>query len=105
MKKTKEKPTTTNNQKRDTTAFVFKTSLDTLEEGLKKAELELIDLLEYAQPNSLQQSQIDNLIYWIAWWELNMPELKRRGMKDVLTCARENAILGLYKKEKRKTKK
>lgn len=92
-------------QKFDTSAFVYATKVEILEEALGKCHEELKDLLEYANPDSDQKRRIEALKYWLGIWELNLPELKRRGMTEVLTCAQENAILGLYNKPKGKKKK
>lgn len=92
-------------QKFDTSAFVYTTKVEILEEALDKFHEELKDLLEYASPDSDQKRRIESLKYWLGVWELNLPELKRRGMTEVLTCAQENAILGLYKKTTKRKKK
>ena len=44
-------------------------------------------------------------LYWFGWWVLNLPEAKKRGMKSVPICAKESAVLGLYEKPKRRSKK
>ena len=89
----------------DKDAFVFNIDIATLEEALKERYAELEDLKEYAQPDSEQRKRINDLCYWIGIWELGLPEAKRRGMTTVPTSARENAILGLFKKTTKKGKK
>uniref|UniRef100_A0A1D8ER02 Uncharacterized protein n=2 Tax=Escherichia phage ESCO5 TaxID=1897495 RepID=A0A1D8ER02_9CAUD len=37
-------------------------------------------------------------IYWFGWWTLNLPDAKRRGLKTVPTCAKENGVLKIYEK-------
>lgn len=89
----------------DTSAFVFNTKVSDLETALEVCHEELKDLLEYVSPDADQKKRIAELQYWLGIWELNMPELKRRKMEEVLTCAQENAALGLYKKTTKRNKK
>ena len=85
----------------DKDAFVFNTDIEVLEAALKDRHEELVDLKEYAQPDSDQRKRINDLCYWLGVWETALPEAKRRGMKTVPTSARENAILGLFEKQKK----
>ena len=77
----------------DTEAFVFDTPIEKIEEALKRLEEQEADPM--AEP--LTQDQL----YWWGWWELHMPDAKRRGMTTVPICAKESAVLGLYEKPKR----
>lgn len=102
MKKDIRKPV---KQKFDTSAFVFPTKVEDLEAALERCNAELEDLIEYVSPDTDQKKRINELKYWLGIWELYLPDLKRRNMSEVLTCAQENATLGLYKKQKGKKKK
>lgn len=81
----------------DTEAFVFDTPIEKIEEALQRLEEQEADPM--AEP--LTQDQL----YWWAWWELHMPDAKRRGMTTVPICAKESAVLGLYEKPKGRKKK
>lgn len=76
----------------DTEAFVFDTPIEKIEEALQRLEEQEADPM--AEP--LTQDQL----YWWGWWELHMPDAKRRGMTTVPICAKESAVLGLYEKPK-----
>lgn len=89
----------------DKDAFVFNTDIALLEEILKERYAELEDLREYVQPDTDQRKRINDLCYWLGIWEIGLPEAKRRGMTTVPTSARENAILGLFEKQKKGKKK
>ena len=84
-------------EKFDTSAFVFPMKVEIIEEALQRLHDQDADPM--AEPLSKDE------IYWMGWWELNMPELKRRGLTEVMTCAQENAALGLYKKTTKRKKK
>ena len=75
----------------DTEAFVFEMPIEEIEKALQRLEEQEADPM--AEPLSKNQ------IYWWGWWLLNLEEAKRRGLKSVLTCAKENAVLGLYEKK------
>lgn len=81
----------------DTEAFVFDTPIEKIEEALQRLEEQEADPM--AEP--LTQDQL----YWWGWWELHMPDAKRRGMTTVPICAKESAVLGLYEKPKGRKKK
>lgn len=81
----------------DKTAFVFTTKVVDIEAALQRLKEQDED------PNAEPLTKDE--VYWWGWWDLNMPELKRRNMTEVLTCAQENAALKLYKKPTRKKKK
>ena len=83
-------------QKFDTSAFVFTTKVEIIEQALQR----LHD--QEADPDAEFLTKEE--LYWLGWWELNMPEVKRRGLTEVLTCAQENATLQLYEKPKRRKK-
>ncbi len=78
----------------DTEAFVFDTPIEKIEEALERLEEQEADPM--AEP--LTQDQL----YWWSWYELNLKEAKRRGLSSILTCAKENAVLGLYEKGRKK---
>ncbi|WBF54115.1 transposase-like protein [Escherichia phage EC_OE_11] len=80
-------------QKFDTEAFVFDTPIEKIEEALAKFEERDADPFT------------EDELYWFGWWVLNLPEAKKRGMKSVPICAKESAVLGLYEKPKRRSKK
>lgn len=84
-------------QKFDTEAFVFDTPIEKIEEALAKFEARDTDPM--ADPFT------EDELYWFGWWVLNLPEAKKRGMKSVPICAKESAVLGLYEKPKRRSKK
>lgn len=94
MKKDIRKPV---KEKFDTSAFVFTTEVSVIKEALQR----LHD--QEADPDAYPLTKDE--IYWMGWWELNMPEVDRRGLTSVLTCAQENAALGLYKKTPKRKKK
>lgn len=81
----------------DTEAFVLDTPIEKIEEALQRLEEQEEDPM--AEPLTADQ------IYWFGWWTLNLPEAKRRGMTSVPTCAKEAAVLGLYEKSKKRSKK
>ena len=74
----------------DTEAFVFDTPIEKIEEALQRFEEQEADPM--AEP--LTQDQL----YWFGWWTLNLPDAKRRGLKTVPTCAKENGVLKIYEK-------
>ena len=74
----------------DTEAFVFDTPIEKIEEALQRLEEQEADPM--AEPLTADQ------IYWFGWWTLNLPDAKRRGLKTVPTCAKENVILKIYEK-------
>lgn len=74
----------------DTEAFVFDTPIEKIEEALQRLEEQEADPM--AEP--LTQDQL----YWFGWWTLNLPDAKRRGLKTVPTCAKENGVLKIYEK-------
>lgn len=76
----------------DTEAFVFDTPIEEIEKALERLEAQEAD--DMAEPLTKDQ------IYWWGWYELNLKEAKRRGLTTILTCAKENAVLGLYEKKK-----
>lgn len=94
MKKDIKKPV---REKFDTEAFVFTTQISVIKEALQRLHDQEAD--PEAEPLTKDQ------IYWMGWWELNMPEVDRRKIEKVLTCAKENAALGLYKKTTKRKKK
>lgn len=94
MKKDIKKPV---REKFDTEAFVFTTDIVVIKEALQRLHDQEAD--PEAEPLTKDQ------IYWMGWWELNMPEVDRRKIEKVLTCAKENAALGLYKKTTKRKKK
>lgn len=94
MKKDIKKPV---REKFDTEAFVFTTDVCVIKEALQRLHDQEAD--PEAEPLTKDE------IYWMGWWELNMPEVDRRGIEKVLTCAKENAALGLYKKTTKRKKK
>ncbi|QXL90587.1 hypothetical protein [Salmonella phage NINP13076] len=73
MKKDIKKPV---REKFDTTAFVFNTKVEIIKEALQR----LHD--QEADPNAEPLTKDE--IYWLGWWELNMPELERRGLTEVM---------------------
>lgn len=83
-------------QKRDfdPDALIFETALSDIEKGLAL----LSERFEGAWEGKTEpwDSHAD---YILAWWTLNLPEAKRRGVKTVLASARERRILGIYKGE------
>lgn len=81
----------------DKSAFVFPTPVETIKEALQRLNDQEADPL--AEPLTKDE------IYWMGWWELNMPEVERRGLTEVLTCAQENAVLKLYTKTTKRKKK
>lgn len=94
MKKDIKKPV---REKFDTEAFVFTTEIGVIKEALQRLHDQEAD--PEAEPLTKDQ------IYWMGWWELNMPEVDRRKIERVLTCAKENAAIGLYKKTTKRKKK
>lgn len=94
MKKDIKKPGKTTFDK---SAFVFPTLVETIKEALQRLNDQEADPL--AEPLTKDE------IYWMGWWELNMPEVERRGLTEVLTCAQENAVLKLYTKTTKRKKK
>lgn len=94
MKKDIKKPV---KEKFDTSAFVFTTDVGVIKDALQR----LHEQEEDPEAEPLTKDQI----YWMGWWDLNMPEVDRRGLTHVLTCAQENAALGLYKKTTKRNKK
>lgn len=94
MRKDIKKPV---REKFDTEAFVFTTDIVLIKEALQRLHDQEAD--PEAEPLTKDQ------IYWMGWWELNMPEVDRRKIEKVLTCAKENAALGLYKKTTKRKKK
>lgn len=84
-------PATPRKEKFDTEAFVFETPIEEIEKALERLEAQEAD--DMAEPLTKDQ------IYWWSWYELNLPEAKRRGLTTILTCAKENAVLGLYEKK------
>lgn len=81
----------------DTEAFVFDTPIEKIEEALQRLEEQEADPM--AEPLTADQ------IYWWGIWTLQLPEAKRRRMTSVPTCAKEAAVLGLYEKSKKRSKK
>lgn len=84
-------------EKFDTSAFVFETPIELIEEALEKLEEQENDPL--AEPLTKDQ------LYWWSHWCMMLPEAKRRGMKTVPTCAIENAVLKLSKPKQSNRKK
>lgn len=78
----------------DKTAFVFDTPLDDIITGMQK-------LYRKAEVEKLTESEL----YWLGWWELNLPIAQAYNLKTVKTCAQENAVLDIYHKRRRATKK
>lgn len=79
----------------DTSAFVFETPIEHIEEAIQR--------LEEQENDPMAEPLTNDQLYWWGWYELNLKEAKRRKLKTILTSARENAILGIPKK-KRKSK-
>ncbi|QHR69265.1 hypothetical protein isim_148 [Escherichia phage isim] len=80
-------------EKFDKTAFVFDTPLDDIIRGMQS-------LYRKAESEQLSESEL----YWLGWWELNLPKAESSSLGTVKTCAQENAALGIYHKRKRSTK-
>lgn len=78
----------------DSDALIFETALSDIENGLEM----LIERFEGSWEGRTEPWDGD-ADYILAWWTLNLPEAKRRGIKTVLASARERAILGIYKRE------
>lgn len=81
----------------DNTKFSFETPIEKLEECLAESLQELSNLASMQNIEPPDQDNIEKLAYWIGFWDINLSEAKRRGMKTVPTCALENRILGIYK--------
>lgn len=76
-------------EKFDKTAFVFDTPLDDIIRGMQA-------LYRKAESEQLSESEL----YWLGWWELNLPKAESSCLRTVKTCAQENAALGIYHKGK-----
>lgn len=71
----------------DKTAFVFNYPVEEIQKALSRLEAQDADPM--AEPLT------EDELYWWANWEMQMPEVTRRGMSHVPTCAVENAVLKL----------
>lgn len=74
-------------EKFDTTAFVFNYPVEEIQKAISR--------LEEQDADPMAEPLTDDQLYWWAVWEMQLPEVKRRGMSHVPTCAVENAVLKL----------
>ena len=81
----------------DTDAFVFKTDISKIEEWLQRM-LDDLDDPDVEWPSYDEQM-------WIAYWIRDLPFYKANNIPYTLTSARENAIMNLYSKPKKSTKR
>lgn len=78
----------------DSDALTFETPLAEIEKGLEG----LSKRFEGSWDGKTEPWDWD-ADYILAWWTLNLPEAKRRGVKTVFASARERGILGIYKRK------
>ena len=81
----------------DTDAFVFKTEISKIEEWLQRM-LDDLDDPDVEYPTYDEQM-------WIAVWLRDIDFYRNNNIPYTLTSARENAIMQLYSKPKKSTKR
>jgi len=81
----------------DTDAFVFKTDIVKIEEWLQR-------MLDDLDDHDVEWPSYDEQM-WMAYWIRDLPFYKANNIPYTLTSARENAIMQLYSKPKKSTKR
>ena len=81
----------------DTDAFVFKTEISKIEEWLQKM-LDDLDDPEVEYPTPDEQ-------YWLGRWIADIDFYRNNNIPYTYVSAKESAVIGLYEKPKKSTKR